>query len=267
MQLIVNNGVTSSPSTVAVVASAGSGITIPDGLTIGQYLQVKGTVSLGTPAPAGGLDVLLKANNYNDQGLENGGPKLLLISRSPSEVGLDFITVKIPAGAMSAPFYLQAQDGVGSVTYTASAPGLASVTSTVHLAPSGLVIGGPQGFQTDLTVSQSAGGFPLTVFTAQLDPFSYNPCAAAGLGSGLLRNGWFAEQQFVSRVRANTGDNHRRLRPGDGTVFPSISREHDHYGDADAAVWESGKQYSDHGSCRSVKRKIAAPKRGSEAGP
>lgn len=188
VQLIVNNGVNSNPSTVSVVASAGSGITIPDGLTIGQYLQVKATVSIGAAAPAGGLDILLKANNYNDQGLVNGGPKLLLISRGQTEVGSDFIKVTIPAGASSAPFYLQAQDGVGSVTYTASAQGLASTTATIQLAPAGLVIAGPQGFTTDTPVGIGAGSVPLTVYTAQLDPSSYNFAMPQDLAAGFSVN-------------------------------------------------------------------------------
>ena len=179
----------STPSnlTSLAVTVGAPALTVTSGVTIGQNLQLKGTVSIGQPAPAGGFDVFLKANNILDPNLPNGGPRRLLISADPNTAGSDELTIHIPAGASSAPIYLQALDGTGTITYTATAPGFNAVTGTINLAPSGIVIAGPQGLGNQtFSVSLSAGGTtPVTVYTALLDPFSYNLVAPQQLAGGL----------------------------------------------------------------------------------
>jgi hypothetical protein len=151
------------------------GIGIMDQVAIGRDLEIGGTLSLGQPAPAKGLRVTLTSNN----------PKELLVSRTPQEIGSPSITIDIPAGGFSGLYHLQSLSDAGTATYTASAPGYLSRTGTVHLTPSGVVIGleppdeaeifrkeaaeGPHG----LVVNLSRAGIPLTVYMVQLDPATH----------------------------------------------------------------------------------------------
>jgi hypothetical protein len=79
------------------------------------------------------------------------------------------ITVKIPAGGTSTPaFYAHAYGSSGSVSYTAYADGYGTATSTVTLAPSGLVIQSP--FGTDANFSATIDTIAnLVINTASMD--------------------------------------------------------------------------------------------------
>ena len=148
-----------------------------DGVTVGQNLQVEATVSLGEPAPSGGLEVLLSSAR----------PDQLLLSRSATQVGSGSIRIPISAGSTRATYYLQAIENFGTVATTVSAPGYTTRTGTITLAPSGVVIGGPPGppDEAELLRPEAAGaprGFlarlsvgspvPVLVYTVQLDPVS-----------------------------------------------------------------------------------------------
>jgi hypothetical protein len=152
------------------------GIVITDNLMIGENLQLGGMVGLGEAAPAAGIQVTLTS----------GDPKRLLLSRDANEVGSSQITLPIEAGKVSARFYLQALGRAGQVTYTATAPGFATRTANVNLAPSGVVVTvseygppdeaellradaaeTPRGFVASLSKPRKT---PLVVWTAQLDP-------------------------------------------------------------------------------------------------
>src|SRR5205814_1671176 len=90
--------------------------------------------SIATPAAAPIAVTLTSAN-----------PALLLLSSSATTLGSDTITVTIPAGAASVPYYLQALADAGTTTYQASAPGSGIADSdnlVVNLAPSGAVFSG-----------------------------------------------------------------------------------------------------------------------------
>ena len=169
-------------------ALAPNAISITDGLSIGQNLQVMGTVTVGTPAPQGGLVVTLIVNNLLDPNLVNGGPRQAQVSPGPTTVGQDSTTVTIPAGATSTTYYLHGEGNASSVTYTASASGYINQTATILCTPSAMVVAGPGGIGQPLSVSLSAykgGGLPIpvTVSMAQVDSFG-NFSAIQQMGAG-----------------------------------------------------------------------------------
>jgi hypothetical protein len=174
--------------TLTNTALAPNAISITDGVSIGQYLQVMGTVTVGTPAPAGGLVVTLTVNNLLDPNLVNGGPRQAQVSAGPTTPGQDSTTVTIPPGATSTTYYLQGDGNASSVTYTASAPGFVNKTATIFCTPSAIVLAGPAGMGKAISVSLSAyknGGpaTPLTVSMAQVDSFG-NFSAIQQMGAG-----------------------------------------------------------------------------------
>jgi hypothetical protein len=151
------------------------GMAVTDGVAIGQNLQIDGTVILGELAPAGGVEVKLTSSD----------PSQLLLSATPGDVGSGSITIRIPAGAANAPYYLQGIGNAGTVTTTAVAPGYLKRTGTITLARSGVVIGGPPGppDEAELFSKEVADGphgflarlserapVHLLVYTVQLDP-------------------------------------------------------------------------------------------------
>jgi len=111
------------------------GIAVADDIAVGQNLQVEATVSLGEPAPAGGLDVNIESND----------PGRLLLSASATEVGHGSLTIRMPAGAATASYFLQGIGDSGTVATKATAAGYRDRIGTITLAPSGVVIGGPPG--------------------------------------------------------------------------------------------------------------------------
>ena len=162
----------------AVVANVAlPGLAITDQLMIGQNLQVGGNVGLGEAAGKGGVEVTITSDD----------PTQLLISRSGTEVGQKSIIVKVPAGAVSASYMLQALGKAGTATYTATARGYSNRTGKIGLAPSGVVIapspyGPPDEAELFRKSGEGARGFvsrlgknakvPLSVWTAQLDPIT-----------------------------------------------------------------------------------------------
>ncbi len=153
------------------------GIAIANEMTVGQNLQLPAVLSLGAPAPEGGLAVTLTSGN----------PDKLVLSAAATEVGKASITINVPVGGFRATYYLQALGCSGAITYTASAPGYNSRTGTISLAPSGVIIslpahGAPD--EAELFRPESAGGHQnmfvallserkptdLVVYTAFLDP-------------------------------------------------------------------------------------------------
>ncbi|MGP8243291.1 MAG: hypothetical protein ACLQVN_02110 [Bryobacteraceae bacterium] len=113
---------------VAAVSKPGLGIT--GDLYIGKDLEIGGIVSLGEAAPPGGLEVTLTSADSS---------KLLLSTRA-DQLGTASITLTVPAGKLTAPYYLQGMGDSSEVTYEAAAPGFRSRTAPIGLAPSGIII-------------------------------------------------------------------------------------------------------------------------------
>jgi len=163
-------------SLTAIVKTPSFGIT--EQITIGQNLEVAGSLSLGAPAPKGGLRVTLTSES----------PEQLIISSSGVEKGSSTTTITVPEGATSSLYFLQALGSSGTATYSASAPDFKTRTATIKLSPSGLVLVGPLTLpEGQLLRSEAAGGARqhgflttaasaatlLNVYTVQLDPASH----------------------------------------------------------------------------------------------
>jgi hypothetical protein len=153
------------------------GIAMADEVAVGQNLQVEATVTLGEPAPAGGLEVTISSEDASR----------LLVSRGRAEVGHGSVSIRMPAGATSASYFLQAIGNTGTVATKVTAVGYRERTGMITLAHSGLVIGGPPGppdeaelFRKD--AADAPHGFmvrlaegvpvPLLIYSVQLDPLT-----------------------------------------------------------------------------------------------
>jgi hypothetical protein len=160
-------------STPAIFQSVGvtvnePGFALQDG-TVGLNLQTQASVSLGAPAPPGGLQVTIKSNNPN-----------LALAVNPTDVGVGggSITINIPV-AGSCPtcngtngtFYIQGLGNSGTATYTASATGFTSRSANVTLTNSGLAVAGPLGLGAPGANESVAAGADTTwnVYSVQLD--------------------------------------------------------------------------------------------------
>jgi hypothetical protein len=166
-------------SVLAAVKTPGIAIA-DDTLIVGENLQAAATVSLGEPAPAGGVAVTLTSSD----------PSRLLLSAEAKQVGSKSVTIHIPAGSISVQYYLQGLASRGTPAHTVTASGYQGRTSTIVLAPSGVIIGtkdhGPPDEAALFRPESTDGkGFvlaprdkptPLTIYTAHLDPKTYR-CA------------------------------------------------------------------------------------------
>jgi hypothetical protein len=166
------------------------GLAITDGEYLGKNLQLGGALSLGEPAPAGGVVVTL----------QSGDARQLLLSKTRDAEGSPSITIAIPAGGVNATYFLQAVGNPGAVTYSAVAPGYRSRQGTITLTPSGVVLGGPQGPPDEAelfnkAIAEGPHGFftrvgeadsTVSVYTAHLHPENHR---AADLTVQALRPG------------------------------------------------------------------------------
>jgi hypothetical protein len=140
--------------------------------TVGRNLQVSATAALEAPAPAGGVTLSISAA---DPGV--------LLSLDPMTVGSGSIALDVPAGAtVSAPFYVQALAGTGSVGVTATAPGFDGDTESVSLVPSGFFI---EGVPSPVTTSTSDADTTLRIRPARLSPTTLNVDEVQSLRAGM----------------------------------------------------------------------------------
>jgi len=179
---------TVAPLTATVLSQ---GFSLPcDGTPIGKDLEAACTVTIGQAAPAGGVPVTLSSNNPN-----------LLLSSTATGAGSSSIVVTIPAGSTTATYFAQALAASGTVTHTASSPGFNSRTATNSLAPSGVVISGPNGQGIPFfSASVSGGPVPVTV--------SFDVLNANGSDSGLseaLRGGISSVQVSLNSSNPSVG--------------------------------------------------------------
>ncbi len=144
------------------------------GQTIGKDLQAAANVSLGAPAPTGGVQVTLTS----------GDASKVLLSTGATALGSGQITLPINQGVTGTPtFFIQALDSVGPVTVTASAPGYASQAATVTLAPSGFVV---NPFQIgNFTTTTFSSNTSLQIIPAQLNAGTFAFAASQALRGGI----------------------------------------------------------------------------------
>jgi len=101
---------------------------------IGSGLIDEGySVSLGAPAPAGGVQVTLTSSN----------PAALLLSTNASPTGVGTLVVTVPAGSSSAVYNIQGVEGITTttpVTIAASAPGYTNASAVMNIVRAGIRI-------------------------------------------------------------------------------------------------------------------------------
>jgi hypothetical protein len=135
---------------------------------VGKDLQVRLTVSLEAPAPAGNLPVTITSADPSKVRLSPNSTTL------GSETGT--LTLTILAGGSTAGFFIHALDNTGSVQLTATAPGYTDSTGAVLLRPSGFALGSEScldcspAFTTTTLSAQTA----LAVRSVRLDPTTLN---------------------------------------------------------------------------------------------
>jgi len=145
-----------------LTANVGSGGLTAASTAAGQNLEAAASVALSSPAPNGGVTVTLTSSD----------PSKLLLATAPDAAGSGSATLTVAGGTSRTPnFYVQALAGSGSVTYSATAPGLGSSTATVMLTPSGIIVSGPAdpAARSFFTGTRS-GASPITVSTVEVDP-------------------------------------------------------------------------------------------------
>ena len=106
------------------------GLALVGDIFIGKNLQMPAVLCLGEAAPSDGLKVTLSSAD----------PSKLLMAAKQDDVGSGSITITVPAGKLTAEYYLNALGDSGTVSYTGAAPGFRSRTVDVRLAPSGVII-------------------------------------------------------------------------------------------------------------------------------
>ncbi|MFL5580804.1 MAG: beta strand repeat-containing protein [Gemmatimonadaceae bacterium] len=101
----------------------GTPITASSNFTLGAGLQQSASFSLGAPASAG---LVVR--------VQSADPAKLLVSPNATTAGTAFVDITMSSGSSSAGFYVHGVEGsTGAVTFTVSAPGYSSTTSTVNL--------------------------------------------------------------------------------------------------------------------------------------
>jgi hypothetical protein len=167
------NAVGVSPPSANVTASA-SGYTpaivsvtvknqtlsILNGLTVGQHLEVNGSVFLTSKAPAGGEAVTLTVDPASIGRLQ--------LAVNPTDAGANSIIVTVPAGQQTGSYWIYGLGSSGTATYSANSPdyGPSPQPDTTTLAPSAIIIVGSQ--LGGASVSSGAGPQPLLVTTNRL---------------------------------------------------------------------------------------------------
>jgi hypothetical protein len=106
------------------------GLALTDQFTIGKDLQLLGVLCLGETAPDGGLQVTLTSSD----------PSKLILSAKEDQPGAGELVLTVPAGALTAQYYIQALSDSGEVTYKAVANGFRRRIAKIDLAPSGFIV-------------------------------------------------------------------------------------------------------------------------------
>jgi hypothetical protein len=155
----------SVPSNFQTISTS---VTLPglqlNSMTVGRKLEVAQTAS---------LQVL--SSNPTTITISVADSTKALLSNDPAILGSQSLSFVVPPDTYSTPtFYVQAvASAVGSVQYSASAPGFAMVTSTITINPSGFVLSDFQNV-TSFNTTVGAADTTLNVAPAMLDPATLN---------------------------------------------------------------------------------------------
>lgn len=106
------------------------GLAVTQDLILAKDMEEEGMVFLGEPAPPEGLEVKLTSRD----------PQKLVLSDSEDKLGSGTLILKIPAGQVTAKYYLQGLGDSGKVTYRAEAPGFRAALAAVTMAKPGVIV-------------------------------------------------------------------------------------------------------------------------------
>ena len=171
------SGFTTPTEDTSIEATVGTpAIRIDAADTVGQNLEQEGSIELGAPAPAGGLQITLSSNNTSGVAFSSTG----------TDAGATTLTFTVAPGSFSAQYYVYGLASTGTVTITASATGYSSGTGAVTLAPSGIVIDPDNNsINFPLQIPLSGGTTSIPIETAVLTPGSLAYSFAQPLAGGL----------------------------------------------------------------------------------
>ena len=144
-------------------------LTVAD-VTVGKDLQTNRSVSLGAPAPAGGLPITIVSNN-----------PAVLVAPNATTVGTTSLVLTVPAGNSTASFFVQSLAAGGTGQLTLTAPAFNPDNATITLSPSGFTIDSPGNF----TTTAAAGNTNVQVVAHQLNSGTLTPGTTQGLRAGL----------------------------------------------------------------------------------
>lgn len=142
----------------AALLAGAPGMT-PANVTVGKNLQASASIAFDEPVPVEGVEVILTSDD----------PNKLLLAKTPDAAGSASISLSVKGQFRASPeFWLHALADSGSVTYTATTPGLGSSKGTVTLAPSAIIVVGPFRGPTFPTTSRAEPS-RLTLYPVRLD--------------------------------------------------------------------------------------------------
>jgi hypothetical protein len=145
-------------SMAAVSSMFAASLKLPD-TTVGRNLQSIANVTLSEPRKGGDMVITLTSSD----------PSKLLLSAANDTAGSPSLEVTVREGsAASSNFYLQALAGEGTVSYAATAAGVAKSMGKVTLARSGLTIASPFGTGKPLLTSAGTISSRLTLNSVPL---------------------------------------------------------------------------------------------------
>ena len=150
----------------------------PASLTVGRNLQASASLTLGSPAPAGNLPVVITSAD----------PAKVLLSKTAAGAGSASISFIVGAGSTDTPqFFVQALDESGTFAVNATAANYDAGSLPVTLTPSGVV------FLTDaFTTHPAAPNTTLTLATVRLEPGTFAYVVGPGCPSCQAVRGGFA---------------------------------------------------------------------------
>jgi len=146
--------------------------------TVGKNLQTGVAIVLSGTAGPGGVTVTLTSNS----------PNLKLSTSTTTAGSTSPINVTIPEGQNSTTVYAQALSDVGSGTYTATATGYTSKTGTISFAPSGVILGGIFGQQSQASLAGGPTNSALFLSMVVLDPSTHTVLGTQQLAGGTSLN-------------------------------------------------------------------------------
>ncbi len=157
----------------SVAAPSAQGTT---GVTVGNQLAVQGTATL-TQAPTSNETVTLTVTSGN-----------ILLAVNPTDAGSGSIQITIAAGNTSGNYYIYGLTSSGTATYSITASGYTSGSGTVTLAPSGVILAGPNGPGLPFSTN-AATPVTLTVYTGALNTSQSNDFSVQEQLAGFVVNG------------------------------------------------------------------------------